>query len=443
MQLGFALVVVLLTGSATFSLISARRAAERIDTLVTASLERERLIGLMRLDATLLSQAAGDHISAVTDTEREAADQAMEISLKQIQDLSERYAADLPKSEADLWRALSEVAEALVSKVDVTIKASNRKEAERARQHLEEDVKPINTRLNAVAGQLAVKNAADTRALLQQTQDVRFRTSALGAGVIAFALLFSLVVAWQVTRRLQRQEQTIESQLAELGRRNEELDAFASRVAHDLVSPLSPLKGYLTLARRQVPDENVKALLAQAESSTSRMSELVESLLRFCRAGKVHEKSNSALDVAVSTILLEQSQAASAANIELVRAIEADVVVPVAAQLLQSIAQNVVTNAVKYTGHRAGARVAVAVKREGASAVLEVVDNGPGMSAESLGHLFEPFFRAAETRSLPGTGLGLATTKRLVEAHGGAISVQSTLGLGTSIRVVLPLVPVS
>jgi signal transduction histidine kinase len=84
--------------------------------------------------------------------------------------------------------------------------------------------------------------------------------------------------------------------------------------------------------------------------------------------------------------------------------------------------------------------VKVSVRREGATAVLEVQDNGPGMSAESLKSLFQPFFRAAETRSVPGTGLGLATTKRLVEAHGGTIDVKSQQGQGTTVAVRLPLV---
>ncbi len=439
MRFGFLLVVLLLTASAAFSLLSARRAAERIDRLVTASLERERLIGLMRLDAAMLIQAAGDHIASQSDDERQSASRAMDVILKEIQDTSDRYAADLPKSEAQLWVELSDVAETLVKKVDVTIKASNRKEAERARKHLEEDVKPISFQLDDVATSLAKKNADDTRALLQQLQQVRWRTSAAGAGVVGLALLLSLLVAWQVTRTLRRQERTIESQLVELNRRNEELDAFASRVAHDLVSPLSPLKGYLTLARRQVADPAVKELLTQAESSTGRMSELVDSLLRFCRAGKGTEKATAELDTAVSTILLEQSQAAAGAHVRLERTLEAGVLVPVAPQLLQSIAQNVLSNAVKYSANRPHALVRVAVRKDGEHGVFEVVDNGPGLSAESLAQLYQPFFRAPETRSLPGTGLGLATTKRLVEAHNGTIVVASELGRGTTVTVTLPL----
>lgn len=440
LALGFVVVVLLMTSGAAFSLFSARRAAGRVEQLVAASLERERLIGLMQLDAALLIQAADDHLTATSDETRQSANKAMDVILGEIQDTTDRYTEGLPKGETQLWTRLSVGAGKLVKKVDVTIKAANRKEAERARQHLEEEARPLSLELQDTAASLARMNAEETRALLREVQDVRLRTSALGAAVVGLALLLSLLVALQVTRTLRRQASTIAQQVVELGRRNAELDSFASRVAHDLVAPLSPLKGYLTLARRQVPDPAVKELLQQAESSTARMSELVEGLLRFCRAGKSTDKAVGELDTAVSTILLEQSQAARAANVNLERTLEQGLKVTCPPQLLQSIAQNLLSNAVKYTTGEPDAAVAVVVRREGSLAVLEVTDNGPGMSPESLASLFQPFFRAPETRNVPGTGLGLATTKRLVEAHGGSIEVRSQVEEGTRVTVRLPLV---
>src|SRR5688572_10796325 len=157
---------------------------------------------------------------------------------------------------------------------------------------------------------------------------------------------------WQVTRLLRNQQQTILEQLAELNRRNAELDAFASRVAHDLVAPLSPLRGYLTLARRSTEKPEVKELLANCESSAARVSELVEALLRFCRAGSTTDRTTGELDTAVTTILLEVSQAATAAHVKLDRHLDTRVAVQCPSQLLQSIAQNLLSNAVKYTTGR-------------------------------------------------------------------------------------------
>src|SRR5258708_40352474 len=101
---GFLAVVLLLTGSAAFSLWNELRIKERDDRLVTASLERERLIGLIRVDAELLSEDADDHINATDDEAREKADEAMSVVLKEIRFASDAYAATLVRGETDMWR---------------------------------------------------------------------------------------------------------------------------------------------------------------------------------------------------------------------------------------------------------------------------------------------------------------------------------------------------
>ena len=104
------------------------------------------------------------------------------------------------------------------------------------------------------------------------------------------------------------------------------------------------------------------------------------------------------------------------------------------------MAQNLLSNAVKYTAGRPEARVVVRAFRERGEGVLEVTDNGAGMDEVSLRELFQPFFRAPLTRDIPGHGLGLATTKRLVEAHGGSIVVRSERNVGTQVVVRFPAI---
>jgi two-component system, OmpR family, sensor kinase len=435
----FLAVVLLLAGVSAFTLYSELRTAQKVDQLVNDSLERERLIGLIRVDAVLLKDAVDAHINASNDEEREHADKAMDVILAEIQSASESYQRRLPKGERELWGRLNTISQSLVKKASTTIKYSNRKEAERARAHLEEEVTPLTFELDEIAAEVGNKNKQETSLVVRQLEDLRLRTTYVSTIAVGIAMLVSLLIAFQVTRVLKRQEETITAQLGELARRNQELDAFASRVAHDLVAPLSPLKGYLTLARRGAGDENVKELLTQAESSTARMTELVEALLNFCRAGKTREGVVGELDTAVTTILLEVSQAASAAGVSLERHLQPRVVVRCAPQLLQSIAQNLLSNAVKYSAGRPDARVSVRVARVGNDAVLTVTDNGPGMNDASVAMLFQPFFRAPEMRATPGHGLGLATTKRLVDAHGGAIHVDSKEGRGTTFTVRLPV----
>ena len=101
---------------------------------------------------------------------------------------------------------------------------------------------------------------------------------------------------------------------------------------------------------------------------------------------------------------------------------------------------NLISNASKYSPE--GSTIGVSMSVTNGTAVIEVVDRGIGISLNDQGQLFTPFFRAdnSETRQEPGTGLGLLICKQIVELHGGKISVRSSRGRGTTVRVELPTV---
>jgi signal transduction histidine kinase len=105
---------------------------------------------------------------------------------------------------------------------------------------------------------------------------------------------------------------------------------------------------------------------------------------------------------------------------------------------LGQVLDNLLGNAVKYTP--AGGRVRAGVTTEADQVVVRVSDTGRGIAAEDLGEIFDSFFRTDDVQgdAIPGVGLGLAITKRLVEAHRGEISATSTLGEGTTVEVRLP-----
>jgi len=430
----FVFVVGLLTLVAGFTLWNELHTNVRIDELFEQALEREQLIGRIRADTLDLQDKVNDHIEATTDELRQEADAQMEGVLADAKEARVQYTRDLPDGEKEVWNRFDETARQLAQSARVALKFSSSKELERARQHLEAELRPISTKLDTVAAELSRKNAEETRRLLHQRENLRTKTTLVGTLVAALSIVMALLVGTSMVRILRRQEHTIEAQLEELDRRNQELDAFASRVAHDLVGPL-------TLIGRSpaVDDPDVRVLLAVAEASATRMAQLVDALLRFCRAGTRSEAPGAEVDTAVTTILLELDQVAALQDVRVDRRLQPHVRVDVPATLLQSIARNLVSNAVKYSAGRTSALVAVRVLAEGTWAVLEVSDNGPGMTDETRARLFQPFFRAPEARGLPGHGLGLATTKRLVEAHGGTIKVQSAPGAGTLVTVRLPL----
>ncbi len=100
--------------------------------------------------------------------------------------------------------------------------------------------------------------------------------------------------------------------------------------------------------------------------------------------------------------------------------------------------ENLIENAIKYT--KPSGSVRVSLERTGNAAVIVVSDTGIGISKEDLAHVFEPFFRADTARtSMEGSGLGLSIVSEIVEAHGGKMNIESELGVGTIVRVTLPL----
>jgi signal transduction histidine kinase len=172
------------------------------------------------------------------------------------------------------------------------------------------------------------------------------------------------------------------------------------------------------------------------------MSHIVENLLAISRldAGEVKmDKTRLDLgDLTASTadqmrLLAEEKSIFFRSNVA------TDVWVDGDRSRLQQVIVNLVANAIKYT--QEGGGVEVSVRREGGTAVLEVSDNGAGISADSIPHVFERFYRAdkARSRDSGGAGLGLAIVKAICTAHGAEIKVSSREGDGSCFTVELPL----
>ena len=101
--------------------------------------------------------------------------------------------------------------------------------------------------------------------------------------------------------------------------------------------------------------------------------------------------------------------------------------------------RNLLDNALKFT--RVSDQIEVRATEDGRMAVVEVADTGPGIPSEDLPHIFEELYRGHNAQDIPGSGLGLALVQRIVELHGGEISVRSREGQGTVVTVRLPLAP--
>ncbi len=215
----------------------------------------------------------------------------------------------------------------------------------------------------------------------------------------------------------------------ELASSNLRLEEFAHQVAHDLREPLLTVSLYAQLLLRKTKLEPEAQKMAETiVNGATGMATLVESLLSFADTGRPDALQWVDLELAAAAAMqnLAISVEASGATVSIDRL----PVVRGSEIHLVRIFQNLIGNALKYRGERP-IEISVNGERRGPSWVIRVEDNGVGVTAENRTRIFAPFVRLAH-KEVPGTGLGLAVCKKLVEGQGGTIWVESKLGSGSA-----------
>ncbi|MGK2948810.1 MAG: sensor histidine kinase [Acidimicrobiales bacterium] len=219
------------------------------------------------------------------------------------------------------------------------------------------------------------------------------------------------------------------------------LRQFVADASHELRTPVTTIRGYAELYRSGAlaqPGELDEAM-RRTEAEAVRMGSLVDDLLQLARLDQGRPLAREPVDLAV----LARDAVADAAAVAPDRTIAVEAVRAVVEgdelQLRQVLA-NLVANAL---AHAPGASITVRTAVEADAAVLEVVDDGPGMAEADAARAFERFYRAdaARTRHQGGSGLGLAIVDATVRAHGGTTALRSSPGAGTTVRITLRLLP--
>ena len=254
---------------------------------------------------------------------------------------------------------------------------------------------------------------------------------AVGAGVL---IIVALISVW-LLRVLARQRRLVDEHVHVLSERNSELEAVAARAAHDLRSPMNPIRGYadLILEAKGLPDE-VPAMAQRIRRAVDRMARVVDDMLALSTSGRPPKGESSPAVVAGHVV---EDMGAELHDITVATEI-APGSVACADSVLGQILRNLIGNAIKFRSHARPLRIRIESKEVGDSVEIAVEDNGVGMEAESAKHAFEPFYRGHSDRELPGHGLGLAIVDRTVRALGGTCQLQSILDHGTRIVVRLP-----
>jgi len=217
---------------------------------------------------------------------------------------------------------------------------------------------------------------------------------------------------------------------------------FVGNVSHELKTPLTVISGVAeTLMDESLTGEQRRRFADMIATNTRRMQRLVDDLLDLSRiesGGWRPAPTSADMDAVVSEVFAAARDRASKANVELSAEVADDAAAPFAdAVALRQVISNLVDNAVRHTSN---GQVAVTARREGKGVRVSVRDTGDGIAAEHLPRIFERFYRVdtARSRAEGGTGLGLSIVRHLVEAHGGSVAAESTLGRGTTISAFFP-----
>ncbi|MCO4770712.1 MAG: hypothetical protein KDA24_11840 [Deltaproteobacteria bacterium] len=240
-------------------------------------------------------------------------------------------------------------------------------------------------------------------------------------------------IARQLTALEESQQRAVQSEkLAAIGR-------LAASVAHEVRNPLGVIKSSASLAQDAIPSEDPGAAkaLGFVVEECDRLDSMITALLAFARPAPL-EVQEVDVDALLDRAAHLANEEASRRGLAFARGGQGPRALRGDPDLLCNVIFGLVVNAADAAGD--GGRVALRADEEGVSAVFEVADDGPGVPAGSRERLFEPFFSTKDT----GTGLGLATAARVVQAHGGSLEFVAGRGLGPNgagacFRVTLPV----
>jgi signal transduction histidine kinase len=280
----------------------------------------------------------------------------------------------------------------------------------------------------------------------------------LWIGFVGLALLGIALVAVEQRRRgsvalaesvatLQRMTLTLATARDEAQQANSAKSMLLANVSHELRTPLNAIIGFSDLMQHQIHGPLGHARYGEYAGDIQRSGQLLLSLINDLldvtklEAGR-HELTESECDLAALTreaVGLVKMQA-ERRGVTLSAAIDADLPMVFADErAMRQVVLNLLSNAVKFTPQGGSVRITCTRNADGDPAIV-VKDTGRGIAHEDMKNLFQPFVRAADAKvaDTPGTGLGLAIVKSLVELHQGAITLESRVGFGTTVTVILP-----
>ena len=234
-------------------------------------------------------------------------------------------------------------------------------------------------------------------------------------------------------------EDLVKLRTAELARSNEDLGQFAYVASHDLQEPLRAVGGYVKLLQHRFPeklDAKAREYVTGAADGAERMQKLITDLLAFSRVGTrgvafAPADLNALLRDALNNLQASIKEAGATVTSDPLPSLSVD-----ATQIVQ-LFQNLIGNAIKFHSDRTPV-IHVGARQEKERWLFWVRDNGIGIEPQYAGRIFQIFQRLHTRKQYPGTGIGLAICKKIVERHGGEIWVESQPGQGSTFYFSIP-----
>jgi len=239
--------------------------------------------------------------------------------------------------------------------------------------------------------------------------------------------------------QLQQHSKELELRVREREQTNAELEAFSYSVSHDLRAPLRAIEGFTDIILQdhsETLSEEVKGSLAQIASAAARMNRLVQDLLNYSRLSRIELKSEIIHVKSAVTDACHQLEP----NVWSKISVSADPRLKVRAHaaVLSQVIFNLLNNAVKFTKPGTPPQVEVKAFQRGDWVHIAVRDEGIGIAPQHQERIFKVFERLHNAEEYPGTGIGLAIVRRAIARLGGAVTLKSELGQGSTFEIQLP-----
>jgi PAS domain S-box-containing protein len=265
---------------------------------------------------------------------------------------------------------------------------------------------------------------------------------------IACQVADSLAIAIQHSRLYQQArmhaeelEQRVAERTAELTTANRELARFSYSVSHDLRAPLRSINGFSLVLLEDydsVLDEEGRKYLQRIRAATERMGDLIDDLLTLAQVTRT-QMEHQVVDLSSIVKSITEDLQDTQPDRQVEFQIQEGAIVKGDASLLRVVLENLLDNAWKFSGKCQSARIVFSYRDENKERICSISDNGAGFDMAYVEKLFHPFQRLHRPDEFTGTGIGLATVRRIIERHGGHVWAEGEVNKGATVTFTLPV----